>query len=264
MGYRTKIDWCDTTWNPVTGCLHGCEYCYAERMVKRFGKPVKIDNEHLHVLDRPMRNTDTYEYMRIAGISEGRKLPYPFGFEPTFHRYRLDMPEKWSEPRVIFVCSMADLFGEWVPDDWIMDVFEACGVASRHRYLFLTKNPQRYIELHEKRLLPAWDNMWFGYSATRQDQLWTFHHADDCPIKNLFVSMEPILEPIQPGFSTHIPADWVIIGAETGIRKGKVIPEKKWIDNILMECEYSGRPIFMKDSLREIMGEDFVQEFPWE
>ena len=69
---------------------------------------------------------------------------------------------------------------------------------------------------------------------------------------------------MQPNFSTHTPADWVIIGKETGHRKDKVNPEKKWIDGILMECEYSGRPIFMKESLRSLMGTDFRQEFPWE
>jgi len=56
----------------------------------------------------------------------------------------------------------------------------------------------------------------------------------------------------------------VIVGAETGGRKNKVQPKKEWIDAILMECEYSGRPIFMKDSIRELMGDDFRQDFPWE
>ena len=248
MGRNTRIDWCDDTWNPVTGCLHGCQYCYARGIARRFGW---CGYDEIHDINEPQKN----------GI--GNINPYPYGFDPTFHRYKLDEPQHWKKPRTIFVCSMADLFGDWVPDEWITDVFEACGAASRHRYLFLTKNPQRYIELARKRILPAWDNMWYGYSATREDQLWRFHHADECPCLNLFVSIEPILEPMQPCFSTHTPADWVIIGAETGHRKGKVIPEKKWIDDIAMECEYSGRPIFMKESLRELMGGDFRQEFPW-
>ena len=177
------------------------------------------------------------------------------------HKYKLDEPQLWKKPRTIFVCSMSDLFGEWVPLDWIKAVFDACEAAPQHRYLFLTKNPNRYIELAEKDMLPR--QHWYGYSATRENQLWRFHHADECPCINLFVSIEPILEPMQPRFSTHTPADWVIIGAETGNRKGKVIPEKKWINYILAECEYSGRPIFMKESLRPIMGDDFRQEFPW-
>ena len=57
--------------------------------------------------------------------------------------------------------------------------------------------------------------------------------------------------------------DWVIIGAETGNRKGKVIPEKSWIDDIATECQNYNVPIFMKESLRSLMGTDFVQQYPW-
>jgi len=253
MGKQTKIDWCDSTWNPVTGCLHGCEYCYARRIAERFGSgfskaPIMKEAEIFSIKEKPIAN--------------GKFLPYPFDFKPTFHRYALDVPQQWKTPKTIFVCSMADLFGRWVPDYWIKAVFDACEAAPQHRYLFLTKNPSRYIDLAEKNLLPR--QHWYGYSATKQDQLWTFKHADECPCLNLFVSIEPIQEQMQPGFSTHTPADWVIIGAETGNRKGKTVPIKEWIDSIVMECEYTGRPVFMKESLRGIMGDDFRQEFPWD
>lgn len=259
MGDKTKIDWCDSSWNPITGCLHGCEYCYARRMTHRYsGSEGYVSHDTI----MPEYNCKRHTLDAPAWYNNGRKAPYPFDFEPTFHKYRLDIPARWTRPRSIFVCSMADLFGEWVPDEWIKAVFDACEAAPQHRYLFLTKNPWRYIDLAKKDMLPR--QHWYGYSATRQSQLWSFHHADECPCINLFVSIEPILEPMQPNFSTHTPADWVIIGAETGNRKEKIRPEKSWIDNILMECEYSGRPVFMKESLREIMGNNFRQEFPWE
>ena len=149
----------------------------------------------------------------------------------------------------------------WVQDEWIEKVVNSCLAAPQHRYLFLTKNPDRYLDLDKKGLLPR--EFWYGYSATKQDQLWTFKHADDCPCTKLFVSIEPLLEPMQPGFCTHTPADWVIIGAETGNRKGKVVPKKDWVMEIAEECEYSGIPVFMKESLRDLMGDDFRQEFPW-
>jgi len=257
MGRNTKIDWCDDSWNPVTGCLHECPYCYARGIANRFGSnQVEFPDQGkkqipkiMHVLEKPMRD------------EKGKIMPYPYGFDPTFHRYRLGEPQEWKQSRVIFVCSMSDLFGKWVPDSWINEVFDSCKKAPQHKYLFLTKNPRRYIDLAERGLLPC--EFWYGYSATRQDKLWTFQHACECPCMNLFVSIEPILEPMRPGFSTHTPADWVIIGAETGNRRGKVIPEKKWIMDIAEECEYSDRPIFMKESLREIMGDDFRQQFPW-
>ena len=251
MGQQTKIDWCDSSWNPVTGCLHGCEYCYARGIAQRFGGcKIKKLNNTICELHEPYRRADNNHIN-----------PYPYEFMPTFHRYKLDIPARWTKPRTIFVCSMADLFGDWVPDEWIKAVFDACADAPQHRYLFLTKNPDRYNKLAEKGMLPM--KHWYGYTATNEDMLWRFKHAEYCEVKNLFVSIEPILEPMNPGFCSHVPADWVIIGAETGHRKNKVVPERKWIEEILMECEYSGRPIFMKESLRTLMGEDFRQEYPW-
>lgn len=115
---RTKIDWCNSTWNPVTGCLHGCEYCYARGMTRRFGKqlPDLSDfarrNKGLHLLDNKIDHNS-----------------YPYGFEPTFHAYRLN-DYIGKKGRNIFVCSMADLFGDWVPDSWIEEVFDTCDRAA--------------------------------------------------------------------------------------------------------------------------------------
>lgn len=263
MGKKTKIDWADSTWNPVTGCNHGCTYCYARRMAERFGA-TKNDSKELYTLDEPLRTSATYDYLRELGINEGRIQPYPFGFSPTFHRYRLDEPKRWAKPRNIFVCSMADLFGEWVPDEWIKAVFEACEKAPQHRYLFLTKNPARYIELANKDILPdGADNMWFGSTATTPET--EFFYSG---MHNTFVSVEPILQPFRDsngdGARASLITDWIIIGAETGNRKEKVIPKASWIMDLVQSAEEINTPIFMKESLREIMGDCFRQEFPWE
>lgn len=156
MGKKTKIDWCDATWNPVTGCLHGCEYCYARRIAERFGKHLMPIFTHYSVLNEPVRE--------VRGICAGKVLPYPFDFTPTYHRYKLGEPSRWTKPRTIFVCSMADLFGDWVPDEWIEEVFQACKAAPQHRYLFLTKNPDRYFSLHSNGELPNEKNF-FYYTA---------------------------------------------------------------------------------------------------
>ena len=111
---KTKIDWCDSTWNPVTGCLHGCEYCYARGIANRFGTKNQCHSFYgghpvgkIHELEEPAVVTET-----------GKKSPYPFNFEPTFHKYRLNEYQN-KKGRNIFVCSMADLFGKWIPDEWI-------------------------------------------------------------------------------------------------------------------------------------------------
>lgn len=267
MGSTTRIDWADATWNPATGCLHGCEYCYARGIANRFGR--KDDQEKMnHDLQNPLRRV----YRDDIGVQHlGRKLAYPYGFDPTFHRYKLEEPQHWKKPRVIFVCSMADLFGEWVPDEWIRAVFEACSAAPQHRYIFLTKNPERYMSAYPlyrsciQRPSKAFE-AWFGYTydGTSNQEIrkslrrqYSLHQ---------FISIEPMLHPIWEDEINMIRStcDWVIIGAETGNRKGKVKPDKRWIMKISDLCEMSDVPVFMKDSLREIVGSDFRQEYPWE
>ena len=269
MGYKTKVDWCDSSWNPVTGCRHDCPYCYARGIAKRFGAHLgdswKNGN---HVLDQPMRTTETYEYMRMAGIKEGPALPYPYDFEPTFHRYRLDIPSRWTKPRTIFVCSMADLFGDWVPDHWVDQVLQACRKAPQHRYLFLTKNPARYDELEDKGIITAEDqNFWLGSTTTDVTKSLMHYHSKI----HTFQSCEPMLAPWPTAGKVNEESrknnwlpEWVIFGAETGNRKEKVVPPKEWVDNAVRMCRNMGASVFMKESLRKIMGPDFVQEYPWE
>lgn len=258
---KTKIDWADASWNPVTGCMHGCEYCYARRIAERFGSKQKPESIECSVLNSPVRCTDLYSYMRMAGISAGKVQPYPFDFFPTFHRYKLGEPQRWKKPRNIFVCSMADLFGDWVPDEWIEQVFEACEAAPQHKYMFLTKNGKRYLELARKGIMPDADNFWYGCSVTRPDA--PFFFSNKC---KTFASIEPILEPFDwaPGLKHIGLPDWIIVGAETGNRKNKVRPEKDWLGGIVNGCAEHNIPLFMKESLRELMGTDFRQEFPWE
>lgn len=244
---KTRIDWCDSTWNPVTGCQHGCEYCYARGIAKRFGKnlPDLSDfasrNKGLHLLDNKIDST-----------------PYPFGFEPTFHAYHLnDYIDK--KGRNIFVCSMADLFGDWAPDNWIEEVFKACEKAPQHNYIFLTKSPGRYIELEKDRRLPWADNFWFGSTVTKLEDRYTWFTEKKF---HWFLSVEPIMEDLGPMDEDAPKPEWIIVGAETGNRKDKVIPEKSWIESLLEECRKYNIPMFMKSSLAEIWGEQLIQEFP--
>lgn len=220
----------------------------------------------IHDIDEPIYDWD-----------RGHNSPYPYVFDPTFHRYKLDEPQHWKKPRKIFVCSMADLFGDWVPDEWIHEVMDACYATPQHSYLFLTKNPERYTEVIEYLETGVKDSptgkppaMWFGATATTNDQL-----EDAWQSSATWVSIEPILEPIyQESFADERNDGfgyrefgrwlWVVIGAETGNRKDKVIPKKEWVMDIVEECRYWGTPVFMKESLRELMGDDFRQEFPWE
>ena len=206
----------------------------------------------LNVIERPARL-----YNNGNG---GRHIPYPFEFSPTFHRYRLGEPSRKKKPRTIFVCSMADLFGEWVPDEWIKTVFDACQKAPQHRYLFLTKNPKRYVELYRNSILPVGDRFWYGATSTEPDMPFYYSRMpDDNP--HTFLSIEPILRPF--GNIKEFP-EWVIIGAETGNRKGKIVPKKSWVDEIVKQAHERSVPVFMKNSLITVMGEkNMLREFPW-
>lgn len=260
MGARTKIEWSDATWNPVTGCLHGCEYCFARRIAKRFdGKQeecVPIYSPPLHYLKEAARAG----HITAAGEVITKISPYPFGFEPTFHAYRLDIPKRWPKHKDIFVCSMADLFGEWVPDDWIMEVFEACRKAPQHNYLFLTKNPQRLCDIEFAGWLPEESNFWWGSTIDGKGSRRYPGRIGD----NTFISIEPLREYLGVGLGSFGSAKWIIIGAETGNRKDKVVPEKEWIDNICEAADITHAAVFMKDSLIPIVGEENMRrEYPW-
>ncbi len=263
---RTKIDWCDSTWNPVTGCLHGCEYCYARGIAKRFGGWNDSDGDihHDEILKNESDVRELYEPLKVfrdgQTIFSGKwqKAPYPYDFIPTFHRYRLnDYISK--KGRNIFVCSMADLFGSWVPDSWIEEVFKACEKAPQHNYLFLTKYPRRYIELERERRLPWADNFWFGCSVTKLTDTYTWFEKKKF---HWFLSVEPILENLGAMNVDAAKPEWVIVGAETGNRKGRVVPDRSWIENLVRECRKYGIPIFMKSSLEDIWKEPLIQEFP--
>ncbi|HML37010.1 MAG TPA: DUF5131 family protein [Bacillota bacterium] len=293
--HSTKIEWCDSTWNPVTGCLHKCEYCYARRIAHRFGGEADLNETCIELNTKP-------------------KTAFPYGFQPTLHRYRLEEPKKFKKQQNVFVCSMGDLFGPWVPHDWQDEVFTACGDADRHKYLLLTKYPEGIDPaidsfVPEERggqdSLEFFDIFWFGTTITCEEDLGRVDILSKIEEGHRFLSIEPLHGPIKleikkdrcpvcgssevyqenPRTSTTYPwycdccgewesvdgddlkpsIEWVIIGAETGNRKGRVIPNVEWIISIVDQCRAFGVPVFMKDSLAPIIGEkNMIREFPGE
>ena len=208
---KTKIEWCDYTWNPVVGCKHGCSYCYAKKICNRFKMIPKFE-------------------------------------EPKFYPERINDPLKKKEHSTIFVVSMGDLFGEWVPAEWIKQVLSTTWAAPGHKFMFLTKNPKRYKEFE----FP--ENCWLGATITGEQtkEDWPRNLKNDIigslyGLKNkTFLSIEPLLGQFWGHSFTGI--DQVIIGAMTG--PGAVKPEKHWIesithDNILYKSNI--KP-FMKDA----------------
>lgn len=211
---RTKIEYCDLTWNPVTGCLHGCSYCYARRMA-----------------------------IRLRGRAG---YPEQDPFMPIFHKTRLKEPAEVKDPKRILVSSMGDLFGEWVPPTWVEAVLKATREAPQHDYLFLTKNPEFYwVFQHGFQRYH-----WAGTTVCDQRMLDNIKHINNLKRPGVrFVSFEPLLGPIDlEGFSKTESWNigWIIIGAQTNPVKQ---PKEEWIMSILEFAEQWDTPIFMKDNL---------------
>jgi protein gp37 len=183
--------------------MFGCNYCYAAQIAKRFTpKGYECSNCQVHP-DCPgksnknkcpdYRNYTKSEKIHILDSKKyifypkKRCITFPFGFEPTLHRYRLSEPEKQKESAKIFVCSMSDMFGDWIPTGWIEEIFDICRHNPQHTYMFLTKNPTRYRRLAKEGKLPSDDNMYYGTTITQEGQHYFYSNEH-----KTFLSIEPI------------------------------------------------------------------------
>ncbi|MGL5514522.1 MAG: DUF5131 family protein, partial [Sporomusa sp.] len=156
---KSKIEWTDKVWNPVTGCSKisaGCDNCYAERMSKRF--------------------------------AEQWGLPKDDPFKVTKHDKAFLQPLRWKKPSKIFVCSMGDLFHEEVKERWIDGVFAIMGLTydqkQRHTYMILTKRPERMREYIKKLVNAESEELrkrFYHFSMTACDLLYQaayMHHMN--------------------------------------------------------------------------------------
>ena len=192
MSDGTAIEWTDATWNPVTGCTKvspGCAHCYIERT-----PPFRIAGR------------------RFVDGSTGVQL----------HPERLSHPLRWRKPRRVFVCSLADLFHDDVPDAFIDDVFATMLAAPQHTFQVLTKRPERARDWFESyvssfdtptrvwtiaadvlgatRELGGWPhdtwplpNVWVGVSIENARHTWRADVLRDVPAAVRFISAEPLL-----------------------------------------------------------------------
>ncbi len=273
MGDKSKIEWTDATWNPVTGCTkvsEGCRNCYIERT------PVF----RMH----------------------GRKFQHgTTGVQ--LHPGRLDQPLRWKAPRRIFVNSLSDLFHEDVPDEFIAAVFGVMAACASHTFQILTKRPERmrtwfrWVESKRGDLTVAlvkkggawpkvdeysaesvlcaycardvlepvsrikwapWPlpNVWLGVSiedqATADERIPLLLQT---PAAKRFISAEPLLVPIDfrmggssvPDYAPHRPLpqiDWLIVGGESG--PGSRPCNISWIRSIRDQCKAADVRCFIK------------------
>lgn len=231
---RTKIDWCDYVWNPVWGCLNGCEFCYARRIAQRFAGQVAT-REFISV------NCEDYHRMYNALV---RNLTT---FKPTWLESNFAKPFP-KKPARIFVNSMSDIC-HWQPE-WMERTLEKIRQHPEHTFYFLTKNPKIYSQWD---LAP--DNCWFGITMTGEQPSWAMRSPST---RKWFLSIEPLLHPVL--FAGDFR--WVIIGAQTGPGSQAHQPKREWVKAIVGQCRELSIPVFMKGNLQKVWGEKLIQETP--
>ena len=208
---KSKIEWTESTWNPVSGCTkisRGCDNCYAERMAMRL------------------------KSMGTRG--------YENGFDVTLQPHALEKPLKMKKPQVIFVNSMSDIFHEKIPDEFIMQIFNVMNRAYWHTFQVLTKRPKRLAKMASK--LNWTDNIWMGVTVEANEYVDRVDYLRDCPAKTKFLSLEPLIDSVDKLDYTGI--DWVIAGGESGY--GARVMQKEWALEIRDRCENENIDFFFK------------------
>ena len=265
MSGQTGIEWCQATWNLVTGCTkvsEGCRNCWACRLA----------------------TTRLRDHPRYWGLAEMRDGTPEWTGEVRLHPELLDQPLRWRKPRRIFVCSQADLLHKAVPGKFIDEVLVMMASAGWHSFLVLTKRPKRMLEcLHNPAMgTYIWDranrthgpfvgepwplaNVWLGVSIEDQKT------ADgliplllQIPAAVRFVSYEPALgaisfrkwfDVVPVGFLrvfplahtagiAHPQLDWIICGGESGPNARPSHPD--WFRTVRDQCQVAGVPFFFK------------------
>jgi protein gp37 len=223
MSDHSSIEWTDSTWNPIRGIAPnrwqcrkispGCDNCYASTMNHRWGGAEYSATLEPHVyLDAQI----------------------------------LELPLKWKQPRRVFVCSMTDLFGDWVPRSWIDQVWRVMQAAPQHQFQVLTKRPSRMAtfvgtiwDSHARGVLP---NVWLGTSIELNRFAWRANPLRATPAAVRFVSAEPLLGLLQSLDLSGI--DWLIAGGESGASHRPL--DLDWVRDLRDRCQANGTAFFFK------------------
>lgn len=294
MADKSKIEWTEATWNPITGCSvlsPGCTNCYAMRLA---GTRLK---------HHPSRK----------GLTKKVNGNHVWTGEVRFNEQWLDQPIRWKRPRMIFVCAHGDLFHEDVPDEWIDKVFAVMALAPQHTFQVLTKRSARMREYMSSQSGPiVWEradrqgvdaclsehhpssdyllagaeaapwplpNVWLGVSA--EDQKRADERIPDLlqtPAAVRWVSAEPLLGELDlerggwsflrriksPTGKQYEKLDWVVAGGESGVKSRVRDMDPAWPRAIRDACKAAGTAFYMKQMAHKapIPDDLMIREYP--
>ena len=211
MSTKSRIEWTESTWNPITGCdkvSPGCEHCYAERMARR---------------------------LKAMGVKK-----YRDGFKPTIHPDVLEAPAKWRKSQMIFVNSMSDLFHDDIQFEFVQQMFDVMERCPHHTFQVLTKRSKKLARFHKK--LPWPDHIWMGVTVEHKDYIYRINDLRKTNAHVKFLSLEPLLGPLYNLDLSGI--DWVVVGGESG--PGARPMDKEWAIDLCGQCEDQNVPFFFK------------------
>lgn len=259
---KSNVEWANYAWSIISGCYRNCDYCYARKSASRFCGDVRLNVTNKNCVRISNGEYTLYQIDKPFKSGDNRQIAFPAGFTPTLHRCRFEFPSNFPCGEVILVSPMGEMFGPWIPDEWIEEIFSKCKEYPFNKYLFLTSCPERYQELDSKGMLPSDDNIWYGSTITDNNCRPFISES-----YNTFLNVEPLQEDITSGIfaeDAQTPAaDWIVIGGEISKRKNKVIPKLEWIQRILAHCDKFGIPVFINDNLIDVVGkENMRKDYP--
>lgn len=219
MAEVSKIEWCDSTFNPWIGCTKvsaACDHCYAETMSNRYGW---VD----------WGSPGTEGTRKRTSVANWRKV---LSWQFEARRFQLEHKRR----RRVFCASLADWLDNQVPTEWRADLCRLIVDTPDLDWLLLTKRPQNL-----RKLVPSWakrvpDNVWLGTTAEDAKsyrQRWPHYAKVQARVR--FISYEPALGPLGPlDLGDGIVPDWIISGGESG--GGARVTNPDWVRSVRSHC----------------------------